>query len=146
MMTADEVQSIRASFRYLEGKSELVAMLFYNRLFKIDPSLRPLFRGDMTEQAGKLMSALNVLNVSLDRFPSLRPTLQHMGKRHAEYGVLPQHYTTVATALLQTLEEFVGPQFGQKLQRAWAKLLGLVAGAMLEGATEAEPAGLAVGA
>jgi len=69
-----------------------------------------LFRGDTTEQGKKLMSAMLVLNASLDRFTTLRPTLQHMGKRHAEYGVRPQHYHTVAAALLQTLQEFFGPQ------------------------------------
>lgn len=138
MMTRDEIQSIRKSFRLLEGRTELVAILFYNRLFRIDPSLRRLFRGDMTEQGKKLMSAMSVLNASLDRFPTLRPTLQHMGKRQAEYGVCPQHYHTVATALLQTLEEFAGPQFGQELRRAWTKLLVLVADEMLQGATEAE--------
>src|SRR5215472_11831042 len=146
MMTPDEIQSIRKSFRLLDGKTKLVAMLFYNRLFRIDPSLRKLFRGDMTEQGKKLMSAMGVLNASLDRFPTLRPTLQHMGKRHAEYGVRPQHYHTVATALLQTLAEFAGPQFGQELRRSWTKLLALVAGEMLQGATEAEAMGLIVGA
>ena len=100
----------------------------------------------MTEQGKKLMSAMLVLNSSLDRFPTLRPTLQRMGKRHAEYGVCPQHYHTVATALLQTLEEFVGPHFDQALQRAWTKLLGLVSGEMLQGATEVETVGLTVGA
>ena len=115
-------------------------MLFYNRLFHLDPSLRKLFRGDMTEQGKKLMSTMVVLNASLDRFPTLCATLQHMGKRHAEYGVRPQHYNTVATALLQTLEEFAGPQFDQALRRAWTKLLGLVSGEMLRGAAEADTA------
>lgn len=140
MMTQDEIQSIRKSFRLLDGKTELVAMLFYKRLFQIDPSLRKLFRGDITEQGKKLMSAMGVLNASLGRFPTLRPTLRHMGKRNVDYGVRPQHYHTVATALLQTLEEFAGPHFGQELRQAWTKLLDLVAGEMLQGATEAETA------
>jgi hemoglobin-like flavoprotein len=138
MMTQHEIHSIRKSFQLLEGKTELVATLFYKRLFQLDPSLKMLFRGDMTKQGKKLMDAMSLLNASLDRFPTLRPTLQHMGKRHAAYGVCPRHYDTVATALLQTLEEFAGPQFSQTVKQAWTKLLGLVSGEMLHGAAEAE--------
>jgi hypothetical protein len=35
----------------VKRKTELVAMLFYKRLFQLDPSLKMLFRGDMTKQA-----------------------------------------------------------------------------------------------
>jgi hemoglobin-like flavoprotein len=138
MMTKLEIQSIRKSFHLLEGKTDLVATLFYNRLFQFDPSLKMLFRGDMTTQGKKLMDAMLVLNASLDRFPALCPTLQHMGRRHAEYGVRPEHYETVATALLQTLQEFAGPRFDQNLQQAWTRLLGLVSSEMLHGAAQAE--------
>jgi hemoglobin-like flavoprotein len=140
MMTREEIQSIRNSFRLLDGKTEVVAILFYNRLFRLDPSLRMLFRGDLTEQGKKLMDAILVLNVSLDRFPTMRPTLQHLGKRYAKYGVRPQDYDTIASALLQTMAEFVGPRFNQALERIWTKLLSLVRGEILQGATEAETA------
>jgi hemoglobin-like flavoprotein len=137
MMTQDEIQSIRKSFRLLEGKIELVTMLFFNRLFRLDPSLRVL-SDDLTEQRKMLMDAMLALNASLDCFPTVRPTLQVIGKRCAKCGVFPGDYHTVATALLQTLEEFAGPRFDRVLHRAWTKLLGLVSGEMLRGATAAE--------
>ena len=90
MMTREEIQSIRKSFRLLHGKTEVVAMLFHNRLFWLDPSLRMLVCGDMTEQCKKLGDAMFVLNGSLDRLSTLRPSLQHMGKQYAEYGVRPR--------------------------------------------------------
>src|SRR5215469_13688237 len=123
MMTREEIQCIRKSFRLLDDKTEVVAMLFCNRLFRLDPSLRILFRGNMTEQGKKLMDAMLVLNASLDRFSTLSPTLQHMGKQYAEYGVRPRDYDTIATALVQTLEELVGPRFNKALERIWTKLL-----------------------
>lgn len=136
MMTNDEINSIRKSFHMLEGKTEEVAMLFYNRLFQLDPSLRKLFRGDMKEQGKKLMDAMIVLNASLDHFQRLRHSLRHMGKRHAEYGVREEHYAVVGTALLQTLEEFAGTKFDSTLKYAWTKLLTVVSGEMLHGASE----------
>ena len=140
MMTREEIQSIRKSFRLLHGKTEVVAMLFYNRLFWLDPSLRMRFCRDMTEQGKKLVDAMLVLSGSLDRLSTLRPTLQHMGKQYAGYGFRPQDYGTVATALVETLEELVGPRFNKALERIWTKLLGLLSSEMLEGAAEAETA------
>ena len=37
---------------------EQAAALFYDRLFTIDPSTPPLFRGDMKSQGAKLMAAI----------------------------------------------------------------------------------------
>lgn len=134
MMTTAEIKCIRKTFQLMEGKTDLVAALFYNRLFQLDPSLRPLFRGDMNEQGKKLMGTMAVLNGSLERFHTLVDTLRHMGRRHANYGVRPQHYTAVGVALLQTLAEFAGPKFDRAVEDAWTKLLTLVSGEMLEGA------------
>ena len=137
MMTETEIKSIRKSFQLLDGHTELVATLFYKRLFEFDPSLRMLFRGDMKEQGKKLMDTMALLNASLDRFHALRHSLRNMGKRHAGYGVRSEHYAMVGAALLQTLEEFAGPKFDSTLKQAWTKLLTLVSGEMLNGADEA---------
>ena len=136
MMTDVEIKSIRKSFQLLEGHTELVATLFYNRLFELDPSLRMLFRGDMKEQGKKLMDTIILLNVSLDRCPALRQSLRNLGKRHSGYGVRSEHYAIVGAALLQTLEEFAGPKFDAALKQAWTKLLALVSMEMLVGAGE----------
>ncbi len=42
---------IQASFQKVLPIADVAAELFYNRLFEIDPSLRPMFRGDMAQQA-----------------------------------------------------------------------------------------------
>lgn len=135
-MMQNEIQSIRASIGLLNGRTEEFAALFYERLFTIRPDLRRMFRGDMTAQGKKLMDAILVLNASLDRFPQLRPTLRHMGARHASYGVQPEHYQVVATALLDTFQNFAGPQFHRSLQEAWTNLLHLVSREMLAGAED----------
>ena len=137
MMTQNEIQSIRASIGLLSGRTEEFAALFYDRLFTIRPDLRLMFRGDMTAQGRKLMDAILVLSASLDRFPALQPTLRHLKARHASYGVQPEHYQVVATALLHTLHNFAGSEFNRTLQQAWANLLHLVSTEMMAGAEQA---------
>ena len=57
-MTSQQIALVRESFAKIVPASEQAAVLFYDRLFAVDPSTRPLFRGDMKSQGAKLMAAI----------------------------------------------------------------------------------------
>ena len=103
-MTEDDKQLVRDSWAKAIPLSDKAAEVFYNRLFELDPSLRPLFTLDMTEQGRKLMGMITVAVNGLDRLDEIVPAVRALGKRHSRYGVTDYHYDTVATALLWTLE------------------------------------------
>ena len=136
-MTEQEIKTVRRSLEIMGKRSQALALMFYNRLFRLDPSLRGMFRTDINVQAEKLMAVLAVLIGSLERFDTLRPTLRYMGSCHAGYGVRPEHYSTVGQALLETLEEILGTRFNEAVRVAWTKVLTLVSNEMLEGAAGA---------
>lgn len=123
---------MQESFAWLEPRTELVATLFYARLFALDPALRPLFRGDLKAQGHHLMETLALAIRGLDRLDELVPTLQHLGRRHAVYGVRNQDYGTVGAALLWTLEQALDERFTTELAGAWAAAYGLLATTMQE--------------
>ncbi|MFL5539248.1 MAG: globin domain-containing protein, partial [Longimicrobiaceae bacterium] len=102
-MTPESKRLVQESWTLVEPIAETAAALFYGRLFELDPSLRPMFRGDMREQEKKLMQALTVVVRGLDRLDQLVPAVEALGRRHAGYGVRDEHYATVAAALLWTL-------------------------------------------
>jgi len=79
------------------------AELFYDRLFKLDPSLKPMFKGDMTEQGQKLMRMLGIAVDNLDRLDEIVPAVQDLGVKHLDYGVKNSRYDSVGEALLWTL-------------------------------------------
>jgi hemoglobin-like flavoprotein len=118
--------------------------MFYEKLFQLRPALRTMFKTSITEQAKKLTYTLGVLMGSLDRFDTLRPTLQLMGKAHVRYGVQPEDYSTVGQALLATMEAMLGAKFDAPSRAAWTKLLSLVSAEMLEGAATPSVAAAAV--
>ena len=99
-MTTQEKDLIRESFDRIRELSEPVCLLFYGRLFDLDPSLRRLFHTDMKIQSKKLMEMLAAIVDNLDHLDRLRPQLQELGRRHTEYGVKDEHYDTLAAALL----------------------------------------------
>ena len=136
-MTTQEVQLIRHSFAKVAPIADQAAALFYTRLFELDPSLRALFHGDMAEQGRKLMHTLALCVGSLDRLAEIVPAVREIGRRHAAYRVRDEHYETVGTALLWTLEKGLGADFTADTRAAWAKVFWLLAETMKAGARDA---------
>jgi hemoglobin-like flavoprotein len=137
-MTVDHAYQVRRTFALLEHHREVAALVFYRRLFEIDPRLRALFKTDIDEQARKLMEMLGVLITMLDRPAVLAGALREMGARHAGYGVENHHYETVRVALVDMLGQTLGSAFTPEAARAWSALYSEIAEAMKEGAREAE--------
>jgi hemoglobin-like flavoprotein len=133
-MTLNEKNLVQATFAQVAPIAEVAAELFYGRLFEIDPSLKPMFRGDMKEQGRKLMQMLAFSVHGLDRLQDILPAVEEMGRRHAGYGVQDEHYDTVGSALLWTLEKGLGDAFTPEVKSAWITVYTTLAGAMKSGA------------
>lgn len=125
---------VRQSFEVVLTIEEAAAALFYGRLFELDPSLKPMFKGNMKEQGKKLMSTLKVCVAGLDRLDQLLPAVQALGRRHVDYGVTDAHYDTVAAALLWTFEKGLGDLWTPECKAAWIEVYMLLAGVMKEAA------------
>jgi hemoglobin-like flavoprotein len=111
--------------------ADTAASLFYDRLFEIDATTRPLFKAaNLAEQRRKLIQALTMVVQGLDRPEALVPTLTDLGRRHVRYGVKDSHYDTVGAALLWTLEQGLGSGWTEEVEAAWSGAYALVADVM----------------
>ncbi len=117
--------------------ADQAAEIFYGKLFEADPSLRPLFKGDIQEQGKKLMKMIGMAVSSLDRLNELVPVVQALGKRHVGYGVKDADYDTVAGALLDTLSVGLGPAFTPEVKEAWTTVYTVLATTMKDAAKAA---------
>ena len=136
-MTPENIALVKTSWQQVLPIQKAAAELFYGRLFELDPSLRPLFRGDMAEQGRKLMAMINTVVVSLDNLAPVLGAVEDMGRRHVAYGVTAAHYDTVGSALIWTLGTGLGEQFTPAVQAAWAEAYDTLASAMKQAATAA---------
>ena len=136
-MTKRQVELVQASFRRIEAGVEGAMMLFYERLFQLDPSLRSMFRATKEEQGKKLAQVLAVVVRSLDRLEQILPAVRELGARHANYGVKDEHYQTVAEALLWTLRQALGTAFTNEVEESWVIAYGTLARTMQEAARPA---------
>lgn len=136
-MTPEQVGLIKESWAQVLPISDKAAELFYGKLFELDPDIKPLFKGDMEEQGKKLMKMINTAVNGLDRLDEIVPAVQQLGARHVAYGVKDEHYDTVGSALLWTLEAGLGDAFTEDTKEAWAAVYGLLADTMKAAAAEA---------
>ena len=103
-MTPTEIALVRDGFERIAPDATNVGMAFYDNLFALDPSLRPMFAGDLRPQVGHLMEALTMVIRSLHDLGPILSRIQMLGRRHAGYGVQPKHFATVGAAFLATLQ------------------------------------------
>ena len=136
MVTAAQKTLVQDSFAAVATIADDAAVLFYQRLFELDPALQRMFRGDMAEQRKKLMQMITAAVKGLDRLDQLVPVVQALGRRHGAYGVMDQHYATVGAALLWTLEMGLGKAFTPEVKDAWTAVYGLLATTMKDAARE----------
>jgi hemoglobin-like flavoprotein len=134
-MNDHTISLVKESFDLVEPIAPQAAALFYANLFDADPSLQRLFKGDMVVQGLKLMQMISLAVSKLNSPEVLMPALQHLGRRHAGYGVQDQHYDTVGTALLKTLRQGLGVAFTPEVEDAWVEVYGVMAGVMKEAAS-----------
>jgi len=135
-MTPEEIKLVKDSWVKVMPITEIAAELFYGKLFELDPSLKPMFKGDMKEQGRKLMAILNTAVNALDKLDTIVPAIQDMGKRHVNYGVKDEHYDTVGEALIWTLGAGLKDDFTEDTKAAWIGVYTLVSTTMKEAAAE----------
>ena len=139
-MTPQQIAHVQRTFAQVRPIADTAATLFYSRLFMLDPSLKPLFKGEMTKQGQMLMSMIGSAVAGLNNLEKLAPIVRNLGARHVAYGVNDDHYATVGAALLWTLEQGLGEDFTPEVHEAWAAAYTILAETMKAGAAEAMPA------
>src|SRR5260370_12409015 len=118
-MPPRKIELVQHSFKLVTPILDSATMMFYQRLFELDPSLRYMFHGPLEEQARKLGHVLTVVVKGLSRSEQILGAVEELGLRHANYGVRPEHYYTVCTALLCTLPTRPGDAFSSDVCLAW---------------------------
>jgi nitric oxide dioxygenase len=129
-MTDWKILAIKNSWSYLLLDSEEAGALFYEKLFELDPSLRPLFKHSLADQSKKLVDMLTLMIANLQCMDEMKEEINALAKRHEQYGTRPEHYQTVGLALIQTLEIQLADQWSPELAEAWQEVYAIWTEAM----------------
>jgi len=135
-MNPSTIQNVQSTFNLIAPIADDAAALFYSKLFEIDPSLKSMFKSDMADQRKKLMQILGVAVSSLNNLEAIVPAVQDLGRRHVKYGVRPQHYNTVAEAILWMLGQTLGAAFTPAIKQSWTEVYTVLADTMIAAGNE----------
>ncbi len=128
------VDILERSFDLVAPRGDALVDRLYNNIFAAAPAALTLFAdADMAEQKKKLLATLIVVRKSLRNLDAIVPALQAMGARHAQYGVLPEHYPVVGAALLDAMATIGGDNWRSEYTEAWAGAYQIVQETMLSG-------------
>jgi hemoglobin-like flavoprotein len=138
-----DLEALETSFDLVAPRGDDLMEEFYGRLFAAAPAVRPLFPADMAKQKTMLLGALVLLRKSLRNLDAIAPKLRELGARHVAYGARPEHYPVVGATLIASMAAIAGEQWKPEYELAWGGAFEIVAGAMIEGAEQAELAAAA---
>src|SRR6185369_12830837 len=99
-MNPTQIKLVQDSFAKVAPIADQAAVIFYDRLFEVAPSVKAMFPTDMTEQRKKLMATLAVVVNGLSNLESILPAASALATRHVSYGAKAEHYPVVGGALL----------------------------------------------
>lgn len=122
--TPEQKALVQSSFQMLQPLWGEAVSLFYKKLFELDPSLRSLFKISIAEQEHKFRDMIQIAVYGLDHPTQLELALKQLGARHQAYGVRPEDYKTVETALFWVLEHGLEGSFTPTMRAAWYSLYG----------------------
>ena len=135
------VTALESSFDHIAPRGDELVNVFYERLFVVASSVKPLFAGtDLKRQKSMLLAALVLLRRSLRDLDSVTPALRSLGARHVRYGAQPQHYPVVGEVLIASMAQVAGESWTPEYELAWTDAFTVVAGVMLEGAASVDAA------
>ncbi|MES2194217.1 MAG: globin family protein [Pseudomonadota bacterium] len=130
-MNSTQVKLVQESFAKVVPISEAAAVIFYDRLFEVAPSVKAMFPDDMSGQRKKLMMMLAAVVNGLGNLESILPAASALAKRHVGYGAQPEHYPVVGGALLWTLEKGLGEAWTPDVADAWTAAYETLSGYMI---------------
>jgi hemoglobin-like flavoprotein len=121
-MSPETAELVRASWSAILPRRKEVCGAFYRRLFESYPEVRPLFKGDMERQTNLFVTMINTVVSALENPQPVRPLIQTLGARHADYGVSLEDYRKFEEVLLDTLGQALGDDFTEETRAAWSRV------------------------
>ncbi|MHB1038361.1 MAG: globin domain-containing protein [Pirellulales bacterium] len=128
------VDLLERSFAAVEPRGQELTDTFFRKLLANHPEMQPLFEStDLQGQKEVLLAALGIVVKNLRRPEVLERTFEHLGKRHAEYGVTEEHYAVFGATLVEAMTEVAGDAWSPECRQSWNEALEAISQRMSRG-------------
>ncbi len=100
-------------------KPEVVADVFYSKLFTEMPSMQKLFPAPIEEHRSNVFNVFNTIIGRLNNIQEINDILEVVLARQKAVGVTTSHLQHVKAALMWTLQHGLGNDWSTEVQDAW---------------------------
>lgn len=133
-LSAETIATIKATAPALQAHGLAITTRMYERLFE-DPSIKQLF--DQAAQASgeqpkRLAAAILAFAQNVDQLDKIDGAVTAICERHVTTHVRPEHYQSVAQALLPAIKEVLGNAATDEILEAWGQAYWYLARIMIE--------------
>ena len=135
-MTKEQIALVRKSFDRLRPLPRGAGQDFYETLFALDPSLRPLFSSAGENQGAMFVVSLGLALKGLDADADVDSSLRELGRRHVLYGAKDVHFDAFREALLCMFAQRLGAEFTPEMAEAWRAAFDRISAVMKKAASE----------
>ena len=119
-MTPQQITLVKNSWRsFRQVEPNTVGDVFYTHLMHKNPSLKSIFKYSLERRSKLLFDFLSTIITRLDKINDLEDDIRLVAATYAGYGILPQHYEMIRTALLWTLEKGLENDWTPDVADAW---------------------------
>jgi len=131
MLTSKQIELVENSWDYVLLNSQETGAVFYKKLFEIDPGLRQLFKSEIHMQSQKFVAMITFAVHKLNNLDEIIADVKALGMHHHKNSVKPEHYASVAVALLWTIENVLGKEWNNEIKEAWMAVYTALAKTMI---------------
>ncbi|WP_410499513.1 globin domain-containing protein [Chitinibacter sp. S2-10] len=132
-MTEEQINLVQDAWDKIAPHSQAFFADMYQALFRLDPTLEPLFQLPLEVRAQKLAFTLNAIITSLSNFDEIRFVLLRLGAQHVKFGTRVEHFPILKLALIETLQKYLAGDFTARQAQAWSDAYELIAAVLIEG-------------
>lgn len=133
-MDTRQISIVMESFRKIKPFSSKFTLVFYNRLFDLDPELRKLFKKDLREQRHKFIKSFTYIIENIHNTSKIEIILKDLAIQHLLYHVKEKDYQTFGDALIFTISAALGDNFTPQVKNAWKEVYKAISEIMINAA------------
>ena len=135
MLDHKTIETVKATVPVLQEGGEALTRHFYERMFKHNPEVLPLFnpanQAKGTQQQ-TLAVAICAYAANIDNLDALSDAVELIANKHASLRIQPKHYPIVGENLLKSIKELLGKAATDHIIDAWNKAYFFLSDILIE--------------
>lgn len=134
MLTQETIKIVKSTAPILQEHAETLTRHFYERMFKHNPEVAPLFNASHQNggnQQRALAGAITAFAMNIENLETLASAVELISQKHASLMIKPEHYPIVGQNLLASICEVLNINAEDDIISAWSEAYNFLANILI---------------